>query len=267
MLSSHTVGCVSSSDRQTNTPAGHLKSGREPSTRQLVLCAGDSITRGDVSADWVGGLHARYADRGYRFINAGSNGQLAWNVLQRMDEIIRCEPDVVTLMIGTNDVQGTFSADAERKFRKRQGIPQTPTLDWYGECVDAILGRLKAETNARIALLDIPILGEDLDSVVNKQVNTYNARLREIAAGHGLTCLPVHDRLADLLPSDHRPAPYEGKTGPIIKATLGHRLLRRSWDSVSARNGLVLLTDQIHLNDKAAAVVTEAVAEFLDATA
>jgi len=254
---------VNRTDRQKYTPAAHLSSGRDPSTGTLVLCAGDSITRGDVSADWVGSLQSRYADRDHQFINAGTNGHLAWNVLKRMDEIVRCAPDVVTLLVGSNDVQAAYSS-AGSKIAKRAGIPQAPTLDWYRECIDAILGRLTSETDARIALSEIPMLGENRGSDINQHVDTYNAAIHEMANDRGLACLPIHRRLVELLPEGHTPPPYEGKTGPIIKATLSHRLLRRSWDAVSARNGLVLLTDQIHLNDRAATVVADSVAEFLD---
>lgn len=54
----------------------------------------------------------------------------------------------------------------------------TPTLDWYTECVDGILTRLESQASARIAVLDIPMIGEDLTSDMNRRVDSYNQALR-----------------------------------------------------------------------------------------
>jgi lysophospholipase L1-like esterase len=113
-----------------------------PRTRQLVACLGDSITRGQVSADYVARLEQRFAARGFQFVNAGVNGNLAWNVLQRIGDVVDRKPDVVTLLVGTNDVNATVDRLRESAYRRRQHIPRAPTLAWYAECVDAILARL-----------------------------------------------------------------------------------------------------------------------------
>jgi acyl-CoA thioesterase-1 len=49
----------------------------------------------------------------------------------------------------------------------------------------------------------------------------------------------------------------------MARSIMGHLVLRRSWNDVSRRNGLTLLTDQVHLNDRAAAVVADLVSESL----
>lgn len=48
----------------------------------------------------------------------------------------------------------------------------------------------------------------------------------------------------------------------IMSATAQHMILRRSWNSVSRRNGLSLLTDHIHLTDTAANAVAELIDTF-----
>lgn len=47
--------------------------------------------------------------------SSGPGGGLAWNVLQRIGDIIRCQPDMITLQVGTNDVNATYSASWERR--------------------------------------------------------------------------------------------------------------------------------------------------------
>lgn len=83
--------------------AAFLRAGRPPQTKRLVVCAGDSITRGQSSANWVNILERRFAAGGYQFVNAGTDGDPAWNVLQRIDDIVRCQPDAVILQVGSND--------------------------------------------------------------------------------------------------------------------------------------------------------------------
>ena len=234
-----------------------------PAAPRLVVCAGDSITRANVSGDWIGLLRSGFDSQQVRFVNAGANGNLAWNLLQRLDRIVQCQPDIVTVLIGTNDVAATYSLANERMYRRHQGIRQAPTLEWYLECFDSILNRLRTETSARVAVLDIPMLGEDLDSEVNARVNVYNESLRKLAAAHGVTTLPLNDALVASLPDHHKPKPYAGTVSAPFVAAMRHRILRQSWDEISTRNGLFALTDNIHLNDRAAAILADLVAHFI----
>lgn len=243
--------------------AALLQAGRGPQAAQLVVCAGDSITRGRSSANWVDIVQRRLAPQGYQLVNAGLDGGLAWNVLQRINDVVRCQPDIVTLQVGTNDINATYNAYWEKTYRRQQHIPQAPTLDWYAQCVDGILTRLQAQTSAHIAVLDVPMIGEDLASDMNRRVDAYNQALRRVAAEHAVECLPLHDRLASLLPQGHHPPPYTGRVGPMIRASMRHNILRGSWDRISAANGLAVLTDHVHLNDRAAAVAAALVSEFV----
>lgn len=230
----------------------------------LVVCVGDSITRGQVSADYVDRLARRWGPDGYRFVNAGVNGDLAYNVAERIDEVVRHRPDIVTLLVGTNDVNARFDARWLARYRKNQRLPVDPSVDWYGAQIDRVLTRLTSETDARVIVLDIPPLGEDLHSRMNGLVRDHNVRLREVAAAHRIACLPLYDRLVAALPPDHEPQPYTGDVGLIAKAAMQHRILRRSWDAIATRNGLVLLTDHVHLADRAADIVADLIGEHLE---
>jgi acyl-CoA thioesterase I len=238
-------------------PRASVSEGRRPGTSTLVACVGDSLTAGQLSADWVGLLAERLGPQGYEFVNAGVNSQLAWNVLQRLDEVIACDPDVVTLLIGSNDVLATLSPTHEARYRRYQRLPQRPTLEWYRENVDRILDRLGTETRARLVVLELPLLGEDLDSEPNQRVERYNTALRERCERRGVPCLPLHRRLADLLPAEHRAPSGAGSTGPMVAAAARRLLLRQSWDAISAKQGFLFLTDHVHLNGVAAEVVAD----------
>lgn len=56
-----------------------------PDTRSLVVCAGDSITHGQFSANYVGRLDRRPQPVGHQLFNGGVNGDLAFDVDKRLD--------------------------------------------------------------------------------------------------------------------------------------------------------------------------------------
>ena len=237
--------------------------GPRSGTTQVVVCAGDSITRGTVSSNYVRLLQERFAARGVEFINSGVNGDLAWNVLQRLDQIIACRPDVVTLLVGSNDVNGTLRGGNRAFYRFSKRLPQAPTQDWYSECIDAILKRLTAETSASVAALDIPMLGENLGSDVNRRVEAYNSALRAVAASYGVPCLPLHERLRALLPPGHRPPQYSGHLVQMLSARLSQALPLRFSQGISRGRRLAVLTDHMHLSDRGAEVVAALIGEFV----
>lgn len=232
---------------------------------EVVACLGDSITQGQISANWVDLLQGEHLGNGLTFVNAGVNGDLAWNVLQRLQPVVDLRPDVAVLLVGTNDVYATAGPKQEQAYRRRQHLPgdATPSLEWYEQNVTSILDRLRGETTARLAVIEIPPAGEDLSAEQNQKTRRYNAALHRIAAEREVPVLPLFERLADLLPEGHEPPPYRPGVGLMIQSAFRHAVLRRSWDRISAANGLSLLIDHVHLNDRAAAVVTELVDAFL----
>lgn len=234
-----------------------------PRTQRVVACVGDSITQGLVSANYVDMLRSEYSPAGFRFINAGRNNDLAHSVLKRIDAVVACQPDYVTLLVGTNDVNARFSRRWEWIYRLQGRLPVRPSLAWYCESVEGILGELKARTEAQLVVLDLPMLGEDLDSTTNRRINDYNRALHEVTSRQGVACLPLHDRLLALLPSQSHAPPYRGRVRNVISASFERIILGRSWDEISRRRGLALLTDQTHLNDVAAGVVAELIGGFI----
>jgi acyl-CoA thioesterase I len=255
-------------DRHTRrgTAKAFLRDGRAHGATTVVACVGDSITEGVGSGDWVAMLRDRIALHGSQIVNAGVAGDLSWNVLRRLDAVIQCRPDVVVLLVGTNDVAAESFSSVGRLFLQLKGIRRMPSIEWFIENVSSTLRRLRSETDARIAVLEIPILGEDLNGETNGRVNRYNEALHTIADENRVTCLPLHQRLVELLPPNHVPPPYQRTMGLVLKVQFEHHVLHRSWDELSAKNGLVLLTDHTHLGERAAGVVADLVAEFLTAT-
>jgi len=244
-------------------PEQFLRIGPMTTTRTLVVCVGDSITQGTLSANYVEMLDSHLSDAGYQFVNAGVNGNLAENVLRRLDDAIACRPDIVTILVGTNDVAAHINDKWMRGYLRRNKPLRPLTAEEYGNVLGEMVFRLTALTTARLALIEIPVLGEDLDSPENERVRRYNDVLHEVANAQGIPVLPLNDRMTALLAIQGALPRFNGSQGVIARASLSRRLLRRRWNDISRRNGLQLLTDHIHLNDRGAGIIADLITEFL----
>lgn len=245
-------------------PVGPRRYAANPSGRPVLVCAGDSITHGVISANWVREVDQALAPR-VDTVNAGISGHLAWNLLSRLDEVIACRPAVVTVLIGTNDALAQISRKWSDGYVKAQRLPQRPSIDWYQDNLCLIIDRLKAETSARIALMSLPPLGDTADGRWQDLIAPYNAIIHEAATQAGLPILPVHDRIADLI--THEPSkPWDG-TKKLMGAALARRvLLRQSWNTIARRHGFTTTTDGVHLNEPAAAHIATLVEQFVIAS-
>ena len=108
------------------TPIDFINS--KADNKNIVVCCGDSITHGRIGYDWVASL--RKKNDNFSIINAGINGDLAWNLLERLDDIIDCSPDYITILIGTNDAMGSQTKELGEDYKKRKQLPQLPDINW-----------------------------------------------------------------------------------------------------------------------------------------
>ncbi|GAA2719124.1 SGNH/GDSL hydrolase family protein [Actinocorallia aurantiaca] len=232
--------------RSAENPPAEACGGR-PRSGPVVVAAGASMTQGTLGANWVDALRDRPEHRGYAFVNAGINGDTSGDLRKRVDsDIVACGPDAVTILVGSNDV-----------------LDGVPVADYRAD-LGAIVDRVKEKTSARIALMSLPPLGEDLDSPRNRKLGDYNAAIKETAARAQVDYLPVHEQAVDFLrKSGGAETPFGFDFAVALKAGAEHYLLGQSWDDVSRGNGLTLLVDHLHLNDRGGAIVTGLVARWL----
>lgn len=248
--------------------------GRRPSHRpdterasegsSMLLCLGDSITHGALGGNWVARLRTRLAGEGWLVANGGINGQQVWNIAQRLDQALECNPDVAVLLIGTNDVMAHQRSDRAAMYVKQNRLPQVPDLEWSIAQLERLVPRLSAAV-PRVALCTIPPLGDDEEHEITDLVARYNRVVREQAAAHGCVLLDVHEAVRPLLGPDRRPyagAPRE-LFGLIMRVGVAHYLWGRSWDAIARTMRFGATVDGIHLTDTAAARVHDLVADFV----
>jgi lysophospholipase L1-like esterase len=249
-----------------NNPSRYIKRKKNGvKDKTIVVLIGDSITHGRVGTNYVKLLEERLGEK-YEFINAGINAELAWNVLQRLDEIIKCKPDVVTILIGTNDANGAYTPENQIDHVKRMKLPRNPSREWYHEILTALVTRLKQETDARIVLLSIPTMGEIPDHPAFIQTIEFSKTIRKIAEETSCFYLPLNEKMISYLqehPGNPK-YPYEDGRKEMIKAIIRHYLFRKSWDDIAANSGFRLHIDYLHLNSFGAILIVDQIEELLD---
>jgi len=246
-----------------NNPIAFLQQGQD-AKKKVLVCIGDSITHGTVSVNYVDMLSSCLANQGIVVVNAGINSELAYNVAQRLDAIVACRPDYITILIGTNDAAASLGPKSSRYIREMK-LPRSPSREWYRENLLKICTELSARTHARIALLSLPPIGEKLDHPAFAASETYSQVIREVAAAQRLTYLPLHENMTALL-RNRQPHPryaYRDDERLMYIALARHFLLGQSYDEISQANGFVLLTDHVHLNNTGAGMAAGLIESFV----
>ena len=230
-----------------------------------MVCLGDSNVRGQVSVSFVDILRQRLSDNRFHFINAGVNGDLAYNVLKRLDAVVTQRPDIVVILVGTNDVNATLTPRMSQGYRLWKRLPEKPRPEWYRANVLSIIRILRESTSARIAVTSHPVLGEDLASMANERIRMYSSILLQLAVQEGITYLPLHERQEAYLRRIGHDSGHAHDADSMLMWTslFRHYVLRRDFESIARQNGFALTTEGLHLNEAGAVIMADLVEAFL----
>ncbi len=230
---------------------------------KLVVCFGDSLTHGVASFDYVGELARRLEPWGYTVLNAGVNGDLAYNLVERVESVIRVDPAIVVLLVGTNDVCGIDDEGSAALYVKRKSLPEPPSRAFFEANYRALLERFRDGSRARVITLTLPPIGERGDEPINAVLGRANGFIEATSAEFGHCCLPLGAVLRRHLPADeaHARPIYTAKRSRrlVVVAVLKRCLLGWSWDRIAAENGMLLLTDMIHLSEQGGRMMVDLV--------
>jgi len=232
--------------------------------KPVVVCCGDSITHGHIGYDWVGNL--RRNDDSKIYINAGINADLTWNLNQRIDDIIKHNPDYVTILIGTNDAIGSQPVKLIQDYYiQTKNLPQVPTIDWFEEQIEIFVKEIKAKTNAKIAITTLPWLGEQEDASIISVIKNHNKIIKRIALKYDLSILDLFSKFKEQISSNNS-VPYttsELRRLRGLRAVILHYIFGWSWTKIGEKYKLQLLCDHIHLNEKGGDLMEQLAKEFL----
>ncbi|HAQ08715.1 MAG TPA: hypothetical protein DCR24_14845 [Bacillus bacterium] len=248
-----------------NNPDMFLKNGMRQEGKKTVAVIGGDAVHGSMSYNFVQDAAKRKGCQEYQFINDGVNGSTAYDVLQRLDSVIQCKPDFAIILVGFNDASVKIAPDIAEKNAKLRGLSEKPSLILYEKHLMRIVNKLKAETSANIALLSIPIAGENLFSKANKEIDQYNETIKKIAEVTNVTYLPFNEKLKAYLKGKRHTRGRSLKNGSKLyeKAVIERCVYGYSLDRISHRNGFLLLTDGVHLNSIAGMMAAHQIELFL----
>ena len=232
--------------------------------KPVVVCCGDSITHGHIGYDWVGNL--RKNDDSKIYINAGINADLTWNLNQRIDDIIKHNPDYVTILIGTNDAIGSQPVKLIQDYYiQTKNLPQVPSIEWFEEQIEIFVDKIKKNTSAKIAITTLPWLGQQGDVSIISVIKNHNKIIKRIALKYNLSILDLFSKFKEQISSSNS-VPYttsELRRLRGLRAVILHYVFGWSWTKIGEKYKLQLLCDHIHLNEKGGNLMEQLAKEFL----
>ena len=236
-----------------------LKSGR------VIACIGDSLTHGNIGECWVERLRNEYPED--TVLNEGINGDVAWQVNNRIESIVNCSPDIIILMIGSNDAMASFNKKSGERYKSNNKLPEIPTFKSYKKLLPKLLDRLNG--TSKIAICTLPPIGENIDSAINVHIRKFNDFIELTANNKNINLIPVSKLLWDDLSKRtyHVKSDYDPNSLPIIRRIYGgmvhHYIFKKPWDEIAKSRGQWLLFDQIHLGERAAKILFKATKKYI----
>ena len=174
-----------------------------------ILFQGDSVTDAgrdrSNSADMGEGypkfasamIQDSYSDDSFEFVNLGISGNRTEHLVARLEsDFIEIQPDIVSIMIGINDVWHHYS----------HGIETTD--EQFEENYRTVLDAIKSRTNARILMIQ-PFLLETVDpakQVLCEELARKQAIIQKLADEYADAYLPLDEILHQEV--DVEPAEY-----------------------------------------------------------
>ena len=250
-----------------NNPKKYMQKTSVPSAiqKQKLIVVGNSLTHGTLSAKYVDLLSERLNrdEVHIDIINAGRNGDQAFHVLNRITEIIKCRPDFITILIGTNDAVNSLDVNTAPIFFQRRKLPHPSTLAFFNSNLHSLVTQLKFETNAKIALLSLPPIGEDLNHPVAKASTSFSKAIQDISKQLRVEYLPLHEVMVEYL-NNHPAQPKYGyeKRNLVFMKSVFRRILGYSNQKISKDLGFHLHIDFLHLNHTGASMIADMIEAF-----
>lgn len=252
----------------TKIPANNAKAfiaSKNDSSKKIVVVMGDSITHGAVSYNYVGEFSRDKELSNYIFINEGINSQLAYNLLNKIDNVAKTKPHDIFILIGSNDCIATLSDDKYESYNRLWNLPVKPTKEWFAANLENLIEKLKSRTSARITLISIPPISEKADSIPFEKSIEYSHYIKDMALKKKVGYIGFNEALVDeiIKHGKRNVAGYDPHEWAMYSAIAFHYLLLQSWDKISERRGLQFLTDNVHLNSRGGHILKTKIKEAI----
>src|SRR5690349_5147410 len=101
-----------------------------------IAFLGASLINGSLSAPLPPRVVARLGRDDIHVLNAGVNGDLAWNVARRASAVVAWKLDVLFIMAGSNDVLASLTEGRARIYRRLKRLPQAPDARFFRDSLN-----------------------------------------------------------------------------------------------------------------------------------
>ena len=159
----------------------------------------------------------------YEFINKGINGNRIVDIYARIrNELINLKPDVLSILVGVNDVWHDFRAN-----------PNGVAADKYYKIYDMLIEEIKAELpDIKIIILEpfvLKVEGTETETYWDRfdpEVREHAEMAKKIAEKHSLAFVPLQAGFDELCKS--APAEYWLLDG-VHPTPMGHEFIKNEW--------------------------------------
>lgn len=215
--------------------------------KPVLICCGDSITRGQFSYDWVSHLKNLFKNKA-KVINEGYNSYTVSNFIdKKIQGVLDQKPTDIIISLGTND------ANAQWRF------PNDPQYseENFRNNLTKLINIIKANSKAKTALTTIPNIGENPDHSVYKIGLKYNEIIKEVAEKEQVELLPVFEMIQkEYQESDKKPKPKfdhtkKGEMLSMANNIFRRHILKQDYEKIAANAGYVKKIDELHQNKSA----------------
>ncbi|NDB28053.1 SGNH/GDSL hydrolase family protein [archaeon] len=244
-----------------NNPKTYLKNKRDDG-KEIVVLIGDSLTHGNVQPSWVNSMRKKMGED-FEFINAGINGETTNDVLNRINEILACDPNIATLLIGNNNLMGSFERN-ERNYKKSKQVEWS--INGFENEYRMIVKRL-IENDIKLAVSSLMSYGEEIGCDEFERTREYSKIIKKIADEFSLYYIPLFEEIEKYLieKGGNRNLPKIENDSLIMLQNFMIKkiLLKQSWDKISTDSRFKVTLDHIHFNNYSANLMESMVSEFI----
>jgi lysophospholipase L1-like esterase len=236
-----------------------------------VACLGSSTTAAKGTFDWIAEIKKHPESKQFNFVNMGVGGDLSYNALLRVEQVINSNPDKVLVIIGANDILAMVFENLGRLYKRWKRLPHAPSKEWFRVNLVAIIQRLKKETKAEIGVASLALVGEDPHSSdpkqqqLNQYFKEFSEVIQEIARQENVRYIPFYEQFQQAVEASPGPSFRRFSILSFYRDYLWREfILRYSFDEIAEMNGWKFHIDGVHLNTKGGLILTEVVQDFLN---
>jgi lysophospholipase L1-like esterase len=219
-----------------------------------IVFLGDSLTWGGYGGNFVTEVAAHLPE--HTIVNAGEGGNTVLNLLRRVDDILKDEPDGVFVMVGGNDAISYSQPETRPYYAQVQEIEGGQvTPEQFAAAYRDLLTKIQlAHTLAWVGLEPMEYIAE-----VHAALAEYNGLAGDVARSLNLPVLDLNEHF--------QPAPFQPRP-PLNIASInliGQRI-KQGWNDYEAeraRSGYNFTFDGLHFTPDAAKQAGEMIADFL----